>query len=460
MASRAQQLYDRSVDEVRRGQVRQALGTLLDTLAADPGHRPACEAAGRICRLLGAAPDADLFERLGARPGDPEALYRLGYRLADQGRPDVACRLLERSLAGLPADTGVRRELAYARLQSRDFSGCLRALLPLEDNPDLSETERLDVLLVQAEAALLAGRAQASAEFLGRAEECLPDDAQRERLDALNAQLGRAARWPDLRAAQLREWHFIQHAGVLLKTAGGWFEDASRGGRFGVLQLRGDMLAFLLQRLAHLLERLELRCAAVVPASPLAAPLAHALALRLGARDEPDLQASAGAETLLVAASAGELLPHAARLAAHSADLRVFAVGLDWEHDAPVCPDVAGVLAQRVFLPWEPRFATSGDGQALREVAPDAREPQAIGRELRELMERLPWDDGGRARTEFEGFYLPLRRELVLGNEDVHPARRRFTALSPWWPAPAQPGGAARGADADEGGPDEPGAGA
>ncbi|MBM3986158.1 MAG: hypothetical protein FJ296_10815, partial [Planctomycetes bacterium] len=273
MTSRAQQLYDRSVDEVRRGQVRQALATLLDTLAADPAHRPACEAAGRICRLMGATPDADLFERLGARPDDPETLYRLGFRLAEQGRPDVACRLLERSLAGLPADTGVRRELAYARLQSRDFTGCLRALLPLEDNPDLSETELLDVLLVQAEAALLAGRGQASAEFLERAEECLPDDAQRERLDALNAQLGRAAHWPDLRAAKLREWHFIQHAGVLLKTAGGWFEDASRGGRFGVLQLRGDMLAFLLQRLAHLLERLELRCAAVVPASPLAAPL-------------------------------------------------------------------------------------------------------------------------------------------------------------------------------------------
>ncbi len=450
MPAHAQQLYDRSVDEVRRGQVRQALGTLLDTLAADPAHRPACEAAGRICRMLGSAPDAALFEELAARPGDPQTLFQLGYRLADQGRPDVACRLLERSLAGLPADTAVRRELAFARLQSRDFSGCLRALVPLEDNPELSETERLDVLLVQAEAALLSGRREPCAEYLGRAEEGLPEDDQRERLDALHAQLGRAAHWPDLRSAGLREWHFIQHAGVLLKTAGGWFEDTSRGGRFGVLQLRGDMLAFLLQRLAQLFESFGQAHAAVVPASPLAAPLAHALALRLGADVAPDLDAAAGRGTLLVAAAAGELAPHATRLARHASDLRVFSVNLDWEHDAPVCPEVAGVLAQRVFLPWEPRFATAGDGQALREVSPDAREPEAIGRELRELMDRLPWDDGGQARAEFEGFYRPLRGELVLGNEHVHPARRRFTALSPWWPEPAGGGAHADGADEPE----------
>src|SRR5262249_62410128 len=54
---------------------------------------------------------------------------------------------------------------------------------------------------------------------------------------------------------------------VILKTAGGWFEDDSRGGRFDVLALRGDMVAFLLQRLAQLLERLGLEHDAVAPAA-------------------------------------------------------------------------------------------------------------------------------------------------------------------------------------------------
>ena len=31
-------------------------------------------------------------------------------------------------------------------------------------------------------------------------------------------------RWPSLETLGLREWHFIQHGGVILKTAGGWFE--------------------------------------------------------------------------------------------------------------------------------------------------------------------------------------------------------------------------------------------
>lgn len=441
MPSPAQPLYDRSVDEVRRGQVRQGLSTLLEALAADPAHRPAYEAAGRICRVLGSAEDAELFEALAARPEDAGALFALGWRLNGQGRPEVAARLLERSLAAQPADTAVRRELAFARLQSRDFTGCLRALAPLEDDPDLSETERLDVLLVQAEAAFLAGRRAPCAAFLERAEECVPDDAQRERLDALHAQLGRAARWTDLKGAGLREWHFIQHAGVLLKTAGGWFEDGSLGGRFGILQLRGDMLAFLVQRLLRLFEALELRHEAVAPASPLALPLAHAVALRTGATLLADPGERAGRSTLLVAAAAGELAEHLPQVAVHRGDLRTFAVNLDWEHDAPACPDVAGVLARRVFLPWEPRYAARQPGEPLREVAPDTRAPEEVGAELAGLCDRLPWEDQA-ARESFEGFYRPLRDELVLCNPAAHPARRRFTALSPCWPAAARAGAA------------------
>lgn len=432
MSAPAEKLYDRSVDEVRRGQVRQALGTLLATLAADPGHRPACEAAGRICRILGAPEDARLFEDLAARPEDAEALFRLGYRLADQGRPEVASRLLERSLLGLPADIGVRRELAFARLQSRDFEGCLRALVPLEDSPDLAETERLDVLLTMAEAALLAGRREPSRAFLERAEGCVPDDDQLVRLDALHAQLARSTRWESLARLGLREWHFIQHAGVLLKTAGGYFEDGSRQGRFDLLQLRPDMVAFLLQRLAQLLERLELVPEAVASASGTSAPLAHALALRFGVPVLEDPAVRDGRGVLLAAVNAAEFAPHLAQVVEHSPELRLVSLNLDWERDAPVCPEVVGVLARRVFVPWEKRYELDADRKALRELPGDEREPEVVGAELHQLIAALP-DDGGAARAAFEGFYLPLRSQLVLGNDELHPARRAFTSLSPCW---------------------------
>jgi tetratricopeptide (TPR) repeat protein len=450
MSAPAEKLYDRSVDEVRHGQVRQALSTLLATIAADPAHRPAYEAAGRICRILGAQEDARLFEDLAQRPEDAEALFRLGFRLADQGRPEVACRLLERSLAGLPADVGVRRELAFARLQSRDFEGCLRALVPLEDSPDLAETEHLDVLLMMAEGALLAGRREPCRQFLERAEECVPDDDQRERLDALHAQVARSTRWESLARLGLREWHFIQHAGVILKTAGGYFEDGSRMGRFDLLALRPDMIAFLLQRLAQLLERLELVPEAVSPASEAAAPLAHALALRLDVPVLDDAAQRDGRSVLLVAVNAAEFTPHLAQVVNHSPDLRLFALNLDWERDAPVCPEVVGALARRVFVPWERRYELAADRHAMRELPGDEREPRVIGAELRDLMDRLPRDDGGAARQAFEGFYLPLRRQIVLGNDELHPGRRAFTSLSPCWSVDedeARAGGAEQLAD-------------
>jgi tetratricopeptide (TPR) repeat protein len=453
MSARAQELYDRSVDQVRRGQVRRALSTLLATLEADPAHRPAYEAAGRICRILGAPLDAELFEELATKPEDPEALFRLGYRLSDQGRPEVAARLLERSLAALPSDTAVRRELAFARLQSRDFTGCLRALSPLEDDPDLSETERLDVLLTQAEAALLAAKPDACRAFLEAAEQLVPEDDQRERLDALHAQLGRAARFENLAKVGLREWHFIQHAGVILKTAGGWFEDGSRQGRFDVLRLRPDMIAFLLLRAAQLLERLDLRHECVAPASEVAVPLAQALAQRLGAEYLPEVGERDGRATLLVAVNAAEFAPHVAAVAVHRPDLRLLALNLDWERDAPVMPDVAGVLSRRVFVPWEPRYALRPDRRDMHPVTDDQRDPAEIAAELRHLMDHLPWDDGGAAREEFEAFYLPLRNQLVLGNDELHPGRRRFTSLSPCWSEDEDEARAGLGGDADE--PDE-----
>jgi hypothetical protein len=435
MPTSAKQLFDTSVDQVRRGQLRPALTTLLDTLVIEPTHAGALEAASRICRLLGASEDADLFDALRERPQDANALFALAYRMVDEGRSDVAVTMLERSLAAEPDSAPMRRELAFARMQTHDFTGALTTLAPLQESLELSETERLEVLLLAAEAAFYARRVSVCRQILATAEELVPEDDQRDRIDALHGQLGRSTRWPSLENLGLREWHFIQHAGVVLKTAGGYFEDGSRQGRYDLLDLRLDMVAFLLQRLVHLFERLGLGQEIVVPVSELAAPLAHALATRLGLPCVTDLAERGGRPALLVAASAGELTPIAPSLARHRAELRVVSLNLDWERDADVCPEVAGVLARRVLLPWEERYAIDEATKEMREVPADVRPATEIAAELVAAMDALP-DDGGDAREEFESFYMPLASMLVLGNEDVYPHRRRFTALSPCWAPP------------------------
>jgi hypothetical protein len=108
-------------------------------------------------------------------------------------------------------------------------------------------------------------------------------------------------------------------------------------------------------------------------------------------------------------------------------------VNLDWEHEAPVCPEVAGVLARRVFLPWEERYALDPRTRQMRPVPADERPAEEIGAELHAAMLALP-EDGGAAREEFESIYMPLASQLVLGNEEAVPHRRRFTTLSPCWP--------------------------
>lgn len=435
----AQELFEKSIDDVRRGQVRPALIKLLDALAVDATHGPSLESAGRICRLLGAEEDARLFEAALDRPDDPEALFALGYRMVDQDRPDVAGSLLERCL-GLEDTPSVRRELAFARLLGRDFAGCLTALAPLDDLADeLADPERLEVILLQAEAAFYARKRGLCRTLLERAEELVPNDEQRARLDGLYELVGRSLRFDDLDDLDLRAWHFVQHAGVILKTAGGHFEDGSRGGRFDMLDLRADMIAFLIQRLLHLFERFDVTVECIVSASETADPIAAAFAHLLGVPMIEELSERQGRETLFVAAGAGEFAPWSADVA-RTDDLHLFALHLDWDRDTVVCPDVVGVLARRVFVPWETRFSVDPVTGESRQSEGDRRPPGEIGAELMALVGALP-DDGGVARAEFEDRYAPWREDLLLDNPERHPFRRQFTRLSPFWPEVDEPKG-------------------
>ncbi len=436
MTSDAQELFEQSIDDVARGQVRPALMKLLDALAVDPAHEPSLESAARICRLLGAADDAAVFEAVLAEPTDAEALFELGFRMVDQDRADVAQSVLERCLA-LDDAPPVRRELAFTRLLNRDFPGTLEVLAPLEaEHDDLADAERLDVILLQAEAALYSLKRSLARRYLEQADELIPNDVQRERLDGLHELIGRSLRWKQLDDdLDLRAWHFIQHAGVILKTAGGHFEDGSRGGRYDVLDLRADMVAFLIQRLMHLFERIELMPACVVSASETADPIAIAFANAWGIPYVASLEERAGRSALFVAASAGEFAPWAAEVARNDNELHLFAVNLDWDHDALVCPEIVGVMARRVFLPWEKRFAVDPKTGESREDTGDRRPPGEIAAELVALLDVLPKDDGS-ARAEFEDRYLPWRDDLLLDNADRYPFRRQFACLSPCWPDP------------------------
>ena len=416
--------------------MRQALGSLLQVLSIEPLHAGALEASAQICRVLGSTADAELFDALAVPVPEPEALFSMGYHLVGQGRADVAVAYLRLALANAPDDAAsmaARRELAYAQLQSRDFGGCVTTLSEVSRCSDLAEAEQLDTDLLAAEAALYQGRLPLSRQFLDAADARVPNQEQQAHIDALHALLGRAARWGKrLNQLGLREWHHIQHAGVILKTAGGWFEDGSLGGRFELLELRADMIAFLLERLGLFLTTHRLLPEVVVPAGDLSAPLAMAFAERFGAQVLADPGERGDRRALLLAASAGELEPWTGTLARHHGDLAVASLALDWDRDAPLCPDIVGVLARRAFLPWEPRYSVDPSGGEGRTATEDSRPAAAIAVDLVAAMAALP-DDGGKARDEFESFYDEIADELVLGRADNHPLRRQFTQLSPAW---------------------------
>lgn len=430
MTSIAKELYEKSIDHVRRGQVRQALTALLDSLAIDPTYADSLESASRICHTLGSPEDAQLFEAVVRRPEDTEALFNLAYHLISQERPDVGVALLERCLQAGMEGPAVRQELAFARFQMGDFKDCREILEPLLTDPELADTEQLDVLFIVAEAAMYDGDRDACLKALEAAEKHIPTDEQRAQLDGLHHLIGRSMHWSQLDDLDLRQWHFIQHAGVILKVAGGLVEDGSRQGRYDVLHLKVDMVAFLIQRLLHLLQTLDVPIGAIASASKTAEPLARAIAMAGSLSYVEALDDHAGAPILLVAGNAAELGPIAPRLSAHNDDLRLFCVHLDWTRDEVVCPEIVGVLSPRAMLPWETRFSLEAETGSSQQIPADERPAEVIASEVVAAMAELP-DDEGQARQAFEGIYLPLAQEILLGNHARHPYRRRFTAVSP-----------------------------
>ena len=92
------------------------------------------------------------------------------------------------------------------------------------------------------------------------------------------------------------------------------------------------------------------------------------------------------------------------------------------------------MLAQRAFLPWETRYSVDPSTGQTKEAPGDARDPFELGEALVAAMDALP-ADGGEAREEFLGHYAALRGEIVLGNDEDFPHRRRFTHVSPAWTA-------------------------
>jgi tetratricopeptide (TPR) repeat protein len=425
---RAQELFEDSVELVRKQKPRLALLKLLDLLAIAPQDERAIRAAAKLTGMLGDRETTQVLERVLDSPDDARALYELGYRLVAAGRPDVGAAFLRRCHEAAPENELVEYELGYALFSARSYREACDLLEAAIGKGELSPSEHAEALLLLCEASVYANRLEAAHAALDRTRGVELSDEQSARADALALLLGRASASGDLARLDLRGWHFVQHGGILLRLVDESEVEGARGGRLLDASPGYGFTAAMVKLGALLLTRLGLRYEHVFAGSDLSVPLAVAAARLLGAEASP-FDPESLEPGLIVAKNLDELRQHQERLGERG-EIDLFCLQLDWTRNQSLTPDVVGYLARHSHLPWEARPIVESDASGRARI----KEPEAPGdldqatQDLIAVCERLELSD---ELKNLERFYRPRREQLVIGQPDRYPRRRVFTAHSP-----------------------------
>lgn len=402
-------------ERVEAKDLRGAFRALLDLLTLAPLHPDGLPAAAKLAAHLGSREDADRFAHVAADPGDPQALYDLGFTLVEQHRPVLGVRYLELCAEREPDHPLVRYELGYALFQAGEFAAALPHLARTAADASIAGPEPFAAGLLMVECHLHLGDLEAAREAFDSIDASGDEQADAQ-LDAVAAMIGRAARVLGRGRLDARDWYFVEQGGAALRV-----DHQLPRGIVGV-----DWIADVLLRLEALLPALDLEPERVAAAAPETRPIAAALAWRLGA-DLVEFDPHPDAPTLLVAKDPAELDALLPSLRQHDEDVDLFVLTLDPRVDHAIAPEVVGFFSGGVQLPWEERLAIEGrtsDDVALRRIAADDAMREGADRMLVAAMEEM--DGDGEERGELERYFAALADDLVLGNADAHPARRVY----------------------------------
>ena len=369
---------------------RGALRELAQGLRVDAGHKPLYRLAAQCLRALEAAEEAHLVETVLADFRSADPFYALGDYYANDQNFELAIPILERAHALAPHRLDVALSLAqsytarfspqdaYDTLQRAGLQGDFWATYEfywaalLCNRPPVGMTEFInDARLSIAHANL----------------EVQQRDNLTYALDKLAQALARLQAFPDPRPL-VQDWHFIQYGGAILD----YFDDRTAddglsvaGGRWVSLWATSAHVAMLLDKLRQMLITLERR-----PQRIIALPDRDSEIIGCAAALLLDLPFELAVEEM------GESLaqPHSLLVAADHRRLRekalllvlpgqtIFALNLHWLHHGGVTPDIAGLLSQALYLPWDGALQVDPETRQLTHTAPDARPAEVIAQEL------------------------------------------------------------------------------
>ena len=417
--------YRRAQEFIVRGDVRRCFSTLLDVLRENPFHGKALAAAARTAGLLGDAEGSSIFKKLHEAPENPQNLYAAGYFLVSMGRADIGRSFLKACLDRAPGNAAVRYELGYALFLLHEYDEAAGHLAAAAE--DLSPERRAAARLLIVECRLYGGRLDEAVETLSSLEEGEEAEGREDTVEALRLMAARLLRFGRDRPGSLREWHFVQHGGVILALS----RDPERRGRFGPLAMNPAAVGAVLRLLRTFLDGMGIGISAVVHPGGESRPLAVAAGLVLDRPTRPLSEKGDGRELLVVPDQ--RALEGIERVARDRESIPyLFCFRMNPSARCPVLPDIIGLMASTFRFPWQERIEVIGKegerGPAARAVPADDRDTEAIAAKIATLGRSLPEDP---AMTQALKFYRKHRDLLVAANREAFPIRRAFEPSSP-----------------------------
>ena len=397
----ADTLFAAALKKHEFGDARTALRILFDLFRVSPFHKEGLKSAAKLSESLGSRQAAELFAAVADNPDDPQGLYDLGYAFVESALPELAASYLEACSNRRPEDHLVRYELAYARFRSGQYAVAVELLKPLAADPNLAGSESFGSRLLLVESLVHQGEISHARRIFELLEAHDADPHAESQLDAIASLLARAALFSNPAGLDQRDWHFIEHGGVLLHVAPGGALPIPTG------IVSPEFLGGVLHRLSGLLRSLDLEPAEVQYLTPNTRPLARALARSMN-RSAVPYAPHAHQRTLVVVREPSEAEPCLRDLRNHEDGVDLFALFADPRLEYPLHPEIVGLFANDLILPW---------------TEPDNEASDAI----RLAMSAIESQTG-----DFEAlcqYYSPLREMLVLDNYDRYPGRRILTPL-------------------------------
>ena len=380
---------------------------------------------------LGAEDEVELFNNAIKNFKDGSEFYNLGYYYVSNGSYRLAIPFLQRANKLLPQDNDIALELAIALTAHYRPREAQEILEKLEDAGEFW------VAYQYLWCSLLLNKRKGIKEFIAFAEKQFNADQGQDEdeieeytiaLDKLQQCYDRLCLMDNLKnkpQSPIQQWQFVQYGGAILD----YFEETTvAGGRYVALVGQYSRVHLILKKLVSMLDGLNRKPLMVISLEDrnsviLGKTLSRMLNVEFQLIDEENIGYNDG---LIVASSANEFCYcEDIDFSGITKNQTVFAFNLNWLSDCCTAPDIAGMMTQSYFFPWESIGVNFNvDSEEGENPQPEKGDDEIVNEILSEKVEI------GEEFKEILKFYLEVK-DYLKGGEQAGKKRLPFNTDSP-----------------------------